>query len=123
MVEVAGNGWSKTEGGRKTKISKTLFQKSVFDYASKFNCIDSVEAEYSRTDDVAMWYLRKKHTGGSCWRILEEKLNVMWKVGAEGITDDEIRQLFNMIDKDKSGKLSLRVLYFWVENSSKNIYF
>ena len=47
----------------------------------------------------------------------------MWKVGAEGITDDEIRQLFNMIDKDKSGKLSLRVLYFWVENSSKNIYF
>ena len=123
MVEVAGNGWSKTEGVRKTEISKTLFQKGIFDYASKFNCIDSVEAEYSRTDDVAMWYLRKKHTGGSCWRILEEKLNVMWKVGAEGITDDEIRQLFNMIDKDKSGKLSLRVLYFWVENSSKNIYF
>ena len=25
------------------------------------------------------------------------------------MTDDEIRQIFNMIDKDKSGKLSLRV--------------
>ena len=31
------------------------------------------------------------------------------QVGAEGVTDDEIRQIFNMIDKDKSGKLSLRV--------------
>ena len=31
------------------------------------------------------------------------------QVGADGVTDDEIRQLFNMIDKDKSGKLSLRV--------------
>ena len=116
MVEVAGNGWSKTEGVRKIEISKTLFQKSVFDYASKFDCIDSVEAEYSSD-----WWC--SHV------IFEQKthrglmLNVMWKVGAEGITDDEIRQLFNMIDKDKSGKLSLRVLYFWVENNSKSIYF
>ena len=31
------------------------------------------------------------------------------QVGADGVTDDEIRQIFNMIDKDKSGKLSLRV--------------
>ena len=35
-----------------------------------------------------------------------------------GATDEEIQQLFNMIDKDKSGKLSLRViillLFFFV---------
>ena len=30
------------------------------------------------------------------------------------MTDDEIRQIFNMIDKDKSGKLSLRVTNYFL---------
>ena len=36
-------------------------------------------------------------------------LNVVFKGGVGGVSDEEIQQLFNMIDKDKSGTLSLRV--------------
>ena len=47
--------------------------------------------------------------------MLEVAENGWKKVGSEeeiGITDEEIRTLFNLIDKDKSGQLSTRVSSF-----------
>ena len=40
---------------------------------------------------------------------IHERVKSCVKGGAGGVSDDEIQQLFNMIDKDKSGTLSLRV--------------
>ena len=48
-------------------------------------------------------------------KVMTEVENNGWKKfgsvdGKNDITEEEIRNLFNMIDKDKSGSLSLRVL-------------
>ena len=53
---------------------------------------------------------------------IHERVKSCVKGGAGGVSDDEIQQLFNMIDKDKSGTLSLRVFMELLDfNAQKKI--
>ena len=56
------------------------------------------------------------------WNSLKSWHPYITQGGAGGVTDEEIQQLFNMIDKDKSGKLSLRVIILLLFLKSKQIW-